>query len=640
MGSSSASETSHQPHPTIVGIGASAGGLGALKTFFQHVPEDSDLAFVIVVHLSPDHESHLADLLQPHVKMPVQQVTGTVALKPNQVYVIPPGCNLNTIDTHLRLSDLEEKRRERAPIDHFFRTLSETHDGDSVGVILTGTGSDGTLGLKEIKEEGGLTVVQDPTEAEYDGMPQSAIATGLIDLVLPLAKIPAAILRFARTEPRVAVPAEDQDLHDEERPLLHKVFTQVRARTGRDFSRYKRSTVMRRLRRRMQLTQTEELSDYLLLLRQEPSEIVALSDDFLITVTNFFRDPAVFAELEQNVIPQLFADKGPEQNVRVWSVGCSTGEEAYSLAMLLLEEAGRREAPPEIQVFASDLHESSLLKAREAYYPGDIKETVSAERLRRFFIKEDNGYRIRKEVRDLVVFAPHNLLGDPPFSRIDLIACRNLLIYLQRTVQHEVIELFHYALRPGGTLLLGTSETIENSELFRTENKKLCLFRKRNVPAPDLHLPVFPLARTRPANPLPAGTNAYEDEPVVYGVLHQQIVERYAPPSLLVGPNHRVVHLSEHVGRYLVHPGGEVTTNVFKLVRPEFHLELRSALHAAQEEPITHSAPVMLSLEGGAPPGTTVGVASPHGAAGRVLRGHLRRADRVPPGRRRRPAAR
>ncbi|HMQ56872.1 MAG TPA: chemotaxis protein CheB, partial [Anaerolineae bacterium] len=467
--------------PTVVGIGASAGGLAALKTFFSHVPEASGLAFVVVVHLSPEHKSHLAELLQPQVRMPVRQVTETMPLEADQVYVIPPNANLNTIDTHLRLSELEEKRRERAPIDHFFRTLAQTHDGHAIGVILSGTGSDGTLGLKEIKEQGGLTVVQDPTEAEYDGMPQSAIATGLVDLVLPLAEIPAALLHFSRTEPKVTIPTEGQELDGDERQGLQKVFAQIRARTGRDFSRYKRSTVLRRVSRRMQLAQVEELEQYLTLLRSRPEEVGALADDLLITVTDFFRDPAVFQTLEQEVVPRLFEHKGAEDEVRVWVVGCATGEEAYSLAILLLEAAARREAPPRLQIFASDLHEPSLRKAREGFYPGDIESHVSPARLQRFFQQDNGGYRVRKEVRELIVFAPHNLLGDPPFSRLDLISCRNLLIYLQRDIQHDVIDLFHYALRPEGYLLLGTSETLEATELFYPQDKESHLYRKRNV---------------------------------------------------------------------------------------------------------------------------------------------------------------
>ncbi|MBV8818908.1 MAG: hypothetical protein JO022_11165, partial [Acidobacteriaceae bacterium] len=276
-------KTSTKPHPTVVGIGASAGALSALKRFFDHVPPDSGFAFVVVVHLSPEHKSHLADLLQLHVSFPVQQVADTTPLEPNHVYVIPPNANINTIDTHLRLSKLEEKRSQRAPIDHFFRTLAETHDGHAIGVVLTGTGSDGTLGIKDIKAKGGLVVVQDPNDAEYDGMPQSAIATGLPDLVLPLNQIPDAIMRFDRTEPRIPDAKEGEDPEQAEPVLLQRVIAQVRARTDRDFSRYKRSTILRRISRRMQLNYLEDLQTYLDRLRDQPDEVRALADDFLIT---------------------------------------------------------------------------------------------------------------------------------------------------------------------------------------------------------------------------------------------------------------------------------------------------------------------------------------------------------------------
>ena len=590
-----ASETDEKP--VVVGIGASAGGLAALKTFFEHVPEETGIAWVIVVHLSPEHESHLAELLQPSVKVPVQQVTETVPLQPDCVYVIPPGANLSAVDTHLRLSELEERRRERAPIDHFFRTLARTHDGHSVAVILTGTGSDGTLGLREVKEAAGLTIVQDPTEAEYDGMPQSAITTGMVDLVLPLVEIPGAILRVSQTTPDITVPTDGADAGAEERHLLHKVFAQVRARTGRDFTRYKPSTILRRVRRRMQLAGLEELPAYLALLRENAEEVRALADDLLITVTNFFRDAEVFETLEREVIPALFEGKTPDDGIRVWSVGCATGEEAYSLAILLLEEAARHDASPRIQVFASDLHERSLERAREGFYPGDIETDVSPERLRRFFEKQDGGYRVRKEVRELVVFAPHNLLADPPFSKIDLVACRNVLIYLQRDVQKEVVELFHYALRPDGFLALGTSETVDRSELFRVEDKKACLYRKRNVGSPEPRLPVFPLTHRR--LPIRVGGGEGAVEPVAYGALHQRMVESVAPPSVLVSPDDKVVHLSEHAGRYLALPGGEITSNAFKLVREEFRIELRAALHAAREraEPV-RSTPVPVRFDG------------------------------------------
>jgi two-component system CheB/CheR fusion protein len=583
---------------TVVGIGASAGGLAALKIFLASVPADSGLAFVVVVHLSPDHESHLGELLQPYARFPVEQVIHTTLLEPNRVYIIPPNANLNAIDTHLRLSKLETRRQERAPIDHFFRTLATTHDGHAVAVILTGTGSDGTLGIKDVKANGGVVIVQDPAEAEYDGMPQSAIATGLVDFVLPVAEIPENILRFVRVHPRLPPPEETEEVTQDERVLLHKVFAQLRVRTDRDFSRYKRSTVLRRVARRMQLNYVEDLAAYVERLRERPEEARALADDLLITVTHFFRDPEVFDRLEKVEMERLFAKKGPPEMVRAWSVGCATGEEAYTLAMLLVEEAERHEAPPQIQVFASDLHSRSLEKAREGFYPGDIATDISAERLKRFFQRENGGYRIRKEIRDLIVFAPHNLLADPPFSRIDLISCRNLLIYLEREVQQDVIELFHYALNPDGTLVLGSAETMDTPDLFHTEDKKLCFFRKRNVPSREPRLPVFPLARTRfGGNGSLQGTMT--GAAVGYGHLHQRLIEKYAPPSMLVGADNKILHLSEHVGRYLVPPGGEPTQSAVKMVREELRIELQAALQQAREKrDIYDSGPIPVHFNG------------------------------------------
>jgi two-component system CheB/CheR fusion protein len=571
-----------KPQPMVVGIGASAGGLSALKTLLSHVPDDSGLAFVVVVHLSPDHESHLAELLQPHVGFPVEQVRDTSLLEPNHLYVIPPNANLSAIDTHLRLSKLEERRQERAPIDHFFRTLAQAHDGNSIAVILTGTGSDGTLGVKDVKASGGLVIVQDPNEAEYDAMPQSAIATGMVDLILPLAEIPACILDFQRTKPRLRIHTGGEDLSQDDQALLQKVLAQVRARTDRDFSRYKKSTVLRRIARRMQISHIDDLSHYLAALRERPDEVRALAEDLLITVSSFFRDREFFERLEEE-IPKLFAKKSEQEPIRLWCVGCATGEEAYSFAILLAEEAQRREAPQQIQIFASDLHSRALEKAREGVYSGDIEQDVSPERLRRFFERENGGYRVRKEIRDLVVFAPHNLLADPPFSRLDMLSCRNLLIYLDRDVQRDVIELFHYALNPQGTLLLGSAESIDGSDLFFVEDKRLCIYRKRDVPTREPRLPVFPVMRSRASEEITPRPE-FPLEPTTHGALHQQMVERYAPPSVLIGPENKIVHLSEHAGRYLIHPGGEPTTNILMVLREELRIELQVSTQAAREK--------------------------------------------------------
>ncbi len=586
------------PQPAIVGIGASAGGLAALQTFFDNVPADTGLAWVVVVHLAPDHVSHLPELLQSHTRCPVRQVNETTQIAPDRIYVIPPNANLNAIDTHLRVSKIEEQRLRRAPIDHFFRTLAGVHDGHAVGVVLTGTGADGTLGIKDIKAKGGLVIVQDPHEAEYPGMPQSALGTGLADFVLPVAEIPEAILRYHKTAPKVLVPEEDQEVNPDERNALQKVFALIRARTDRDFSRYKRSTVMRRIARRMQLNYIEDLPRYLERLREDAAEVRALADDLLITVTSFFRDPEVWEKLETDVIPKLFDNKSATEPVRVWCVGCATGEEAYTIAMLLLEEASRRPVKPQIQLFASDLHRGAIDKAREGFYPGDIETDVAPERLRRFFEAEGGGFHVRKEVRDMVIFAPHNLLADPPFSRLDLVSCRNLLMYLERDVQRAVIELFHYALNPEGYLLLGPAEIIEVSDLFRAEDKKFCLYRKRNVPPPEPRLPVFPMTWARHLGERERA-KAAGIEPFGYGSLHQRMVETYAPPSLLISPDNKLIHLSEHAGRYLLHPGGEPTANVFKLVREELRVELQALLQAARDgKKVVGSRPIMVQFNG------------------------------------------
>jgi two-component system CheB/CheR fusion protein len=582
---------------TLVGIGASAGGLEALKVLLPTLPGDDGLAFVIVVHLRPGQPSVMAEVLQPFSAMPVTQVTEDQEIEPNHIYVIPPGCNLSTIDSHLRLSKIQESHEGRAQIDHFLETLANTYAHRAIGVILSGTGADGSFGLKKIKEQGGLTIAQDPKEAQFDSMPQNAISTGQVDFVLPTRDISWHILRFATTQPRVEIAEPLEQTPAGDREVLQSIMSQVRARTTMDFSKYKHSTVLRRIRRRMQLNQKELLADYLEYLRGNPTEANLLADEFLITVTKFFRDAEVFDHLEKQVIPELFKGKTASDSIRVWSVGCATGDEAYSLAMLLLEQAGRVAEPPHIEIFASDLHEPSLRRAREGLFPDTIEADVSAERLRRFFVKEENSYRIRVELREQVVFASHNLLRDPPFSRIDLIVCRNLLIYLQRDLQSDVIELFHYALNPGGLLLLGPSESIDRAALFQVENKQVCLYRRRNVPAPEPRLPVFPQTFRRAA---PFETTGLRAQPTgSYGALHQKMVERYALPSLLVDQDFRIVHTSEHAGRYLQVPGGELSASVFRMAREELRIELRAALHAAVEHGESNrSRPILMELDG------------------------------------------
>lgn len=596
-------ETEKKPQPRfmVVAIGASAGGLAGLKTFFDNTPADTGLAFVVVMHLAPEYQSHLPELLQTHTNMPVIQVSQTIEMSPNHVYVIPPNRNLAAIDTHLRLLELEEMRQQRAPIDHFFRTLASAHGAEAIGVILSGTGADGSLGLKQIKELGGLTVVQDPAEAEYNSMPQNAIATGVIDLVLPVAEMPSQICDFVRVSPDLPALEEQQNLPETEEDMLQKIFVHLRTHTSHDFSSYKQATIMRRVRRRMQLHQMEELTDYLDYLRKHPEETRILFRDLLITVTNFFRDADAYVALENLVIPHLFEGKQRENVVRVWVIGCATGEEAYSVAMLLLEQRGRLDDPPEVQVFASDISQEALARAREGIYPAVIAADISPERMTRFFQEENGAYRIKKEVREVVLFAEHNLLSDPPFSRLDLITCRNLLIYLQRDVQNKITELFHYALKPGGHLFLGSSESVSAADLFRALDKKLGLYQRQAVTSRQLNPPTVPLV----SRPLPLLKTADRDKTPKqakrdsFGALHQEVVEMYAPPSLLVNEDFNIVHLSLHAGRYLYQPGGEPTNSILQRVRPALRTELTAALYGAFEKdrPL-RTKPVSVSLEG------------------------------------------
>ncbi|CAN5252327.1 hypothetical protein BH20GEM2_BH20GEM2_06540 [soil metagenome] len=582
---------------TVVGLGASAGGLQALQQFFAAVPADSGMAYVVIVHLDPDRESQMAHLLQNRAAIPVAQVAETVRVEPGRAYIIPPGHYLEIADDHIRLSPRGGERGKHAPIDFFFCTLADAYGADSVGIVLSGTGSDGTSGLRRIKEAGGITIAQDPDDAEYDSMPRSAIATGQVDLVLPAAEIPAELLRVKRNAPRLPAAAAGEEqappaAGDDATPL-RQILVRLRGRTGHDFSGYKRSTVLRRLDRRLRFNGVDTLEAYVELLRRDPEETDALFQDLLISVSNFFRDPEAFAVLESDVVPKLFEGKAPRDAVRVWVPGCATGEEVYSLAMLLCERAATLAEPPRLQLFATDLDETACARARAVLYPETIAEDVSPERLRRFFDRGNGGYRVKKTLRENVLFAPHDVLKDPPFSRLDMVSCRNLLIYLDAEAQERVLESFHYGLGEGGFLFLGTSESVGDSKLFNAADRKQRIYRRsagahRVIPrlsAPDLR------GRTAQAG-LPPGE---EDRPrgFSYGALHLRMLEAYAPPSLIVDQQGEVVHLSPRAGEYLRLGGGEPSWKLTELVPGDLGMALRSALYDAlnKGEPITRRVP-------------------------------------------------
>jgi two-component system CheB/CheR fusion protein len=585
----------------IVGIGASAGGIGALEAFFEPLPSGLDMAFVVVQHLSPEHESRLADLLQGHTEMPVEQVEETVALEPGHVYVIPPGKNLSITDDELTPTSFEEPRGQRAPIDFFFRSLAETHGERAVGIVLSGTGQGGTLGLGRIKERGGVTMAQVPDEATHPSMARSAIAANQVDIVAPVAELAEQLARIRRDAGRIALPATPDELTDDGTETLHKIFAQLQAKTGHDFTHHKRASILRRLRRRMQVAGAQDLPAYLDYLRSHPDETQALFKDLLISVTSFFRDPDAFAALEEEVIPALFEGKDASDQVRVWVPGCATGEEAYSLTMLLREQASLRAGGPDLQVFASDIDEDALAMGRRGFYPDLIEADVSAQRLQRFFSKESGGYRVSSELRDPVLFARHNLLSDPPFSGLDLIACRNLMIYLGRGVQDQVLNLFHYALRPGGYLFLGPSESADGaSDHFATIDKTIRLYRSRE--AAEERLPQLPLRDQSGPGPAAAEIDGRtgQADAAGFGALHQQMLEAYAPPSAVVeAEEYTLVHLSDRVGRYFQLPGGRPSQDILDLVHPDLRVDLQTTLYRAAKEGVqAKSKPVALTLEG------------------------------------------
>ncbi|HEX8558393.1 MAG TPA: chemotaxis protein CheB [Pyrinomonadaceae bacterium] len=591
----------------VVGLGASAGGVRAFKEFFANVPERSGMAYVVILHLSPEHESRLAEVLQADTLMPVTQVREDVRVEPDRVYVIPPNKSLRMSDGLLTLSDVTSEEERRAPVDIFFRTLADAHGPRAACVVLSGTGADGSMGLKRVKEHGGAAVAQEPAEADYSDMPRNAIATGLVDYVLPAAEMPARLMAYRDTlklvearAPDAEEPAAGRDRG--EAPALSAILGHLRLRTGHDFTNYKRPTVRRRIDRRISVTQATDITEYARLMRERPSEAHALLKDLLISVTNFFRDRAAFEALERDVIPRLFEEKGAGDHVRVWVAGCATGEEAYSVAMLLTEHAETLASPPAIQVFASDLDERAIGVARAGFYTLNDAADVSPERLRRFFARTGDGYSVRRELRELVLFASHNLLKDPPFSHLDLVTCRNLLIYLNRAGQDKAMGVFHFALNPGGYLFLGGSETAaDHAGLFVTVNKEAHIFRSRAAVsrvAPQLFADAAPRrAALPPEAPEAARGERRAHGRVSYLDLHQWLLEAYAPPSALVNADYEIVHLSDSAGRFLVLPGGEPSHNLLTVVRPELRLELRSALfHAAQRGTAAKAPPVAVRV--------------------------------------------
>ena len=585
--------------PVIVAIGASAGGVEALQSFFGGISQDTGAAFIVVVHLDPQHRSELSAIVAARTSMPVVQVHKKAQLESNHVYVIPPDRRLQVVDHELLATEFEEPRGHRLPIDFLFRSVAERL-GDGFAVILSGAGSDGALGVRAVKEAGGIILAQDPNEADYASMPRSAIETGAVDFILPVRELAKRLNDLIRIK-EVVWPPEMGDLDEE---MLLRILAHLRVRTGHDFSKYKRSTVVRRIARRMQVNRTETLKDYHELIREHPNEVQALLSDLLISVTTFFRDSEAFVSLAK-LVSQIFANKGVAQSIRVWVAGCATGEEAYSIGILLLQEAERREVRPHIQVFGTDLDVRALAAAREGRYPVAIEADVSEMRLRRFFTREGEYYRVRQELRDIVLFALHDLLKDPPFSHVDLVSCRNVLIYLDRELQEQVCSTFHYALNPGGYLLLGASEIAQDPPgLFRSIDRHARIYQSTLVPGakPQLLPRLLRPMRIR-EEMLPLVQNVSPTAALTEAAAHRRAIELVAPPSIFADEAHRVLHLSDNVGRYLLPSGGPLSADVTELVRPELRFEVRSCLQRAfDHRRPTLSVPIRVQLNGATRP--------------------------------------
>src|ERR1700730_10254828 len=575
----------------IVGFGASAGGLEAFTQLLQALGSETEMAYVLVQHLDPSHESALTELLAKATEMPVRQVTDATPVEPNHVHVIPPNVDMTISQGILRLTPRMEKQGHHMPIDRFLRSLAEDQRSNAIGVILSGTASDGTLGLAAIKAEGGITFAQDKKSAKFDGMPQSAIAAGCVDFVLSpgvigreLARIRAHAYLAPSSSSRTAQLVADGD------PQLKSILHLLRTASGVDFSDYKPATVKRRILRRMALNKRGKLKGYVEFLRHHPAEVEALYEDILIKVTSFFRDPDAFEALKTEVFPSILKHRSPEEPVRVWVPGCSTGEETYSQAIALLEVLGNRRADIPIQLFGTDLGQGSIEKARAGIYPESIAADVSPERLRRFFVKVEGGYRINKTIRNMCVFARQNLLQDPPFSRIAVISCRNVLIYLGPVLQKRIMPIFHYALKPRGFLMLGGAEGIVGtaSDLFELMDRKHKIYCRKST-ASGLHLNFAASRYSTEAGNIAGGKEAQRREGSVRLLdLHKEadriLLTKYAPATVVINDDMEVLESRGHVGRYLELAPGRASSNVLKMAREGLLFDLQAAITEAKKE--------------------------------------------------------
>jgi len=572
-----------KPFP-IVGVGASAGGLEAFRQFLSHLPEKSGMAYLLVQHLDPNHASKLGELLGRSTKIPVQEATHGALVQPDHVYVIPPNTNMALADGKLVLSPRALGPGPHLPVDYLFRSLAFDRQASAIAIVLSGTGSDGTLGLCEVKAVGGITFAQEEKTAVHPGMPHSAILSGAVDFVLSCEDI-ARRLSILAGHPYLAPEPLEKSAEAQAEDQFRRILATVRAASGVDFGLYRDSTIRRRILRRMALRSQRDWAAYASQLQTDRAEIDALYHDLLINVTSFFRDPEMFDALKMSVLPEIAASKAPHAPVRVWVPGCSTGQEAYSLAMTLIEFYDDKPARPPMQLFATDLSDQRALeKARAGIYPESIEAELSPERLHRFFSRVDHGYRIDKGIRDMCVFARHNVTADPPFSHLDLISCRNVLIYLSTPLQKRVLPTFHYSLNVPGYLVLGHAETVgDSADLFELADRGNRIYMKKaSAKRPQVY---FSTDMRRGIETPGAPSRSYAGPgPVDFQrEADRVLLNCYAPPGVLVNENLDILQYRGRTSRYLEAPPGEPVINVLKMAREGLFLELRSALHEAKK---------------------------------------------------------
>lgn len=581
----------------IVGIGASAGGLEALELFLKNVPKDSGMAFVIVQHLDPTQKGILVELLQRGTTMRVAQAKDRMRVEANCVYVIPPNKDLSILHGVLHLLDPLAPRGLRLPIDFFFRALAEDQQGNSIGVILSGMGSDGTLGLRAIKEKAGVVFVQEPASAKFAGMPRSAVDAGLADVIAPVQELPDKISAYLQHVPLIS-KGQGEDYAAQS--AMEKVVILLRMQTGHDFSFYKKSTIYRRIERRMGLHQINKIADYVRFLQENPKEVKLLFNDLLIGVTSFFRDPEAWSQLKAEVLPALFAGCAAHKTLRVWIPACSTGEEAYSLAILFKETLEELKPIKKItlQVFATDIDQQAIDKAREGVFPANIAADVSAERLNRFFVKVDRGYQVAKFIRETVIFAPQNIIMEPPFTKLDLLSCRNLLIYLTPELQKKLLPLFHYGLNPGGFLFLGNAETVGTfTNLFEPLAGKTRLYRRL-----DSALATKPIEFPTTFNSAKSGVLIKPLKPTanLQTLADQLLLQTYSPAAVLTNDKGDILYVSGRTGKYLEAAAGKADWNILAMAREGLNYELRNAFkNALRQKEIVKLENLSVGTNGG-----------------------------------------